>query len=478
MLKLLATFCICVLLFSSPSNAQNADSTIEALQQIPAKYIKSIDHKITQYSSRVSGKTEKTLARLSRWEGKIQGLLQQANPQAAERLFGNSQLTFTTLLHKLQAGKDLTLQYQGQYNQYLDKLTTNIKYLQQQKENVAQKLVQPLQSAEKKVKEINEEEDKTEAIQQFIKERKKQLIDGAIQFIGKNKYLKKINKEAYYYIETIKNYRAILSDQDKTEEAVKNILNKIPAFQKFAADNSSLTRLFSSTGSFPSLPTTSSIPVVNGLSPRNLVQNFIQVSLPGSSMPNPLQKLQSPESKPLLDKIKNAVVAKGDERLPEIKPNTQKTQPFKKRLEWGTDVQFGKSNNYLPATASIALKLGYKMNDKSSAGVGINYIAGLGQGWRNIRFTSNGIGLRSYLKWKLKKGLDLQGGSEWNYLSFYNLNELKNKDQWQQSALLGLCKSYTISKKVKGNLQVLYDFIYNRHIPVSQPFVFRVGYGL
>ncbi len=103
---------------------------------------------------------------------------------------------------------------------------------------------------------------------------------------------------------------------------------------------------------------------------------------------------------------------------------------------------------------------------------------GLGKGWNNIRFTNEGIGFRSYLKMKLKKSFDIQGGSEWNYYTqFKNIEQLKDFKAWQQSALLGLSRNYQVSKKLKGNIQLFYDFLYNDHTPRTQPFLFRIGYG-
>ncbi len=85
---------IVLFLWSAPAYAQHSDSTLFNLQKIPTKYINGIDRKINQYSNRISSKTEKTLTRLSRWENKIQVLLQKVNPETANRLFGNNQLTF------------------------------------------------------------------------------------------------------------------------------------------------------------------------------------------------------------------------------------------------------------------------------------------------------------------------------------------------------------------------------------------------
>jgi hypothetical protein len=62
-------------------------------------------------------------------------------------------------------------------------------------------------------------------------------------------------------------------------------------------------------------------------------------------------------------------------------------------------------------------------------------------------------------------------------VQFNSIEQLKNYGAWQQSALLGLAKNYSVTKKVKGNIQFLYDFLYSKHIPNTQPLVFRIGYG-
>ncbi len=58
--------------------------------------------------------------------------------------------------------------------------------------------------------------------------------------------------------------------------------------------------------------------------------------------------------------------------MPDFKPNNQKIKSFLKRLEYTTDVQFSKTNSLLPNTANIGLGIGYKLNDKSIIGIGMN----------------------------------------------------------------------------------------------------------
>jgi hypothetical protein len=477
-LKLIAI--IFLLLSGTTACAQkNIDSTLDNLQQLPKKYLTGINKKVSQYTSRITGKTEKTLTKLSRWENKIKGLLQKASPETAERLFGNNQLTFTSLLQQLKQGENILLQYQAPYNKYTDDVTTSLKYLAQQKEYLDSNIIKKVRNTKLKMEQLATEEDKAAAMQQFIKERKKMLVEQAYKQIGQSKYLTKINKESFYYFETLKNYRELFNDSKKAEETAKNILNKIPAFTKFCAQNSQLAGIFSPSSLFPSLVSGNSIPIVNGIPPRAALQSFMQTNVPAITS-NPTQQLQIPDFKneagSLRKKI-NELGGMGNKEMPDFKPNSQHIKPFNKRLEYGTDFQFNQSINTKPAVVNFAVKIGYKINDNSTAGIGISYVMGLGRGWDKIKISSEGIGLRTYVKWKLTKGLDIQGGAEWNHLNFTDIRQLKIQNQWQRSALIGIAKNYAVSKKMKGSLQILYDFLASQHLPVSQPLVFRFGYG-
>lgn len=484
---------ICILLCASlQSVAQSdtavsaiakADTLLTAIQDIPKKYLTNIDDKLDKYTSRVTSKTEKTLTKLAKWETKIKTLLEKVSPETAQRLFNNNQLTFTTALEKYKQGQSIITEQRKKYNEYRDKLTTSIKYLEEQKDKLDSKLLQPLAKAKEQLNKYETTQDEMDAMEDFIRQRKNELIDEAVKYIGKNRALIKLDKEAYYYVETIRNYKELFSDKKKAEEVALKILNKIPAFKKFAAENSQLANFFAPAGLFPAIGSGNSIPIVNGLAPRSALQQFIQVSMPSSVSTNPVQLIQQQlaDAGSLINKWKNKLNEAGGMKnasLPDFTPNTQRSKKFTQRFEFGTDIQFGNKINFLPATSEVSIKAGYKLNDKNVAGIGINYKIGLGNGWNNVKITNEGIGLRTYLKMKLKKSFDIQGGSEWNYFSqFKNIEQLRNQKSWQQSALLGLSRNYPVSKKLKGNIQLLYDFLHNYHTPHTQPFLFRIGYG-
>ena len=469
------------LLLSAAACAQKADSTIASLQQLPTKYLSSIDKKITTYSSRITSKTEKTLTKLSKWENKIHNLLSKADPAAAERLFGNNQLTFTSLLQQVQQGETIALQAQAPYDKYRDDITTSLKYIAQQKQQLDSSILKKATATSAKMKELNAEQDNSEAVQQFIKTRKKQLMVQALQQAGSSKYLAKINKESFYYTETLKNYKELFSDSKKAEETGKEILNKIPAFQQFMQKNSMLAAMFGGGGDIPAGGGS-----LAGLQTRASVQSLIQDRIAAGG-PNAEQAFRQnieqaqAELGKLKDKLLNAPLGAGSGggEMPDFTPtNMQQTKTFAQRIVYGTDMQFSRSSSLMPGTSDIGLSIGYKISDKNVVGIGGSYKLGMGS-IDDIRFSNQGASLRSYTDWKLKKQFYLSGGFEMNYLadpvSPYHLPV----QSWQQSGLLGISKKISIKSKwfKETKLQLLYDFLSQQHLPVSQPLLFRVGYN-
>jgi hypothetical protein len=476
--------CLYFLMVGLPAlcQAQGQQDSLASLQQVPLKYLHAVDHKINQYSKRITGKTEKTLQKLARWENRIHGILQKVNPAAADKLFAPGQTTFGSLLQQFKDGKSITDGYQASYDHYRDQLATQLKYLEEKKALLNKKYLQPIAENKAKINALDKDVENSEALQHFIKERKQQLVQEALQYIGKSKYLQKINKESYYYTETLRNYKEIFNDKKKAEQTALTMLDKIPAFKKFMRENSMLASLFGSPGASGSPLGAGGLA---GLQTRASVNSLIQERIAAGG-PNAMQTIQQniQQAQAELSKLKDKIIKAGggnsDAALPDFKPNMQKTKTFMQRLQFGTDFQFQKSNSYLPGAANIGLSIGYKINDKSIAGIAVSYRLGLGK-IDKIRFSNEGVGLRSFMDWKLKKQFFVSGGFEMNYnAAFKNIALLQEYHSWQQSGLVGISKKISMKTKLmKGStIQILYDFLYRQHIPVSQPIVFRVGYKL
>ena len=482
-MSLTRLFISTMLIFSSHFCVAQTDSifqTLENLQKVPIKYLNAVENKIDKYSNRITGKTEKTLAKLSKWENKIKNILDQVSPETSAKLFGSNAITFSSLLKKFQEGKAITEGYKTKYNEYRDKLTTSVKYLEDQKDKLDKKYIQPINTTKKKLDELEKDVNNTEAVEEFIKERKKQLINEAVKYIGKSKYLTKIDKESYYYIETLRNYKELFSDKKKVEELALKLLNKIPAFTKFVQQNSMLASLFR----MPGNGTRMSPEDMAGLQTRASVQSIIQDRIAAGG-PNAQQQFSQnlQQGQAALNSLKTKIIQAGggssDANIPDFKPNSQKSKTFLQRLELGSNFQFAKNNSLVPTTADIALSVGYKLNDKSVIGIGASYKMGFGS-LQRLSISHQGIGIRSFIDWKLKKQFFITGGFEMNYnAQFKNLAQLQGYNDWQQSGLIGITKKLKVKTKFfkATSVQLLYDMLYRQHTPVSQPILFRMGYS-
>ncbi|MEQ1676279.1 MAG: hypothetical protein ABL876_06250, partial [Chitinophagaceae bacterium] len=308
---------------------QQSDSMKAALTTLPAKYLEQVSSKTEKYYNSITSKTEKTLEKLSRWESKIKTILEKTSPETAQRLFGNGQLTFAALLQKYKEGKAAADGYKGRYDEYRDKLTTTVKYLDEKKQQLDSNIIKPLATAKATTNKLNDQLKNTEAVEQFIKERKKQLLEQTLQYIGKSKYLQKISKESYYYIETLRNYKEIFSNPKKAEETALALLNKIPAFKEFLRKNSMLASLFRLPGD-PNDPASQAS--LAGLQTRAQVNNLIQQQI-ASGGPNAQQQFQQnmQAAQSQLNELKNKILKAGggssDANMPEgFKPNDQKSK--------------------------------------------------------------------------------------------------------------------------------------------------------
>ena len=456
------------------------------------RYLAAVNKKAASFNSAVDKNTGRTLDRIIRQEKKMQKKVAKIDSVKAKLLFAYSidslEKFKTGIKNKTgRAGKLLS----GPYFPYLDTLRQSLGFLHQAKGamdaagNVRTSLDASLQS-------VNQMESglaTADKINEYLRQRESVLQEQLTAFPALAGNLGHINKEAACYQAQISEYKLTLQDPDKIERLALNTLEKLPAFQKFFQQNGQIAGLFSSPAGFSgSGMGTGSIPVVNGLPSRAALQTFIRGQLPIQGL-DPAQFIQQQAANagagtmPGLDDLISKAHGSGttgNGSLPDFTPDAQQTKSFRKRLEFGANLQFGNSTNFLPATSTIGMQTGYKLNDRSSLGIGLTYTTGMGTGWNHIRLSNEAVGLRTYMKWKpmKKKTLFLQGGAEWNYLTqFKNISQLQYLNAWQTSALLGLGKTYKINKKISGDLLLVYDFLYDRHIPATRPLLMRLGYN-
>lgn len=334
--------------------------------------------------------------------------------------------------------------------------------------------LQQIQNVATQLKSLQAQIQASADIKKFIKERK-QLLKEQLDKFGMSKQLKEVNKEAYYYQQQINEYKAIINDPKKLEEKALGIVRNSTVFKDFMSKNGFLAQLFPMPGGY------GTVDALRGLQTRNGVQQQLTQQLgPGT---NPQQYLQQQvqaaqsELNALKDKVNKMGGGSSELEIPDFKPNTQKTKSFWKRVEYGFNIQSQKTNALLPTTSDIALTMGYKLNDKTTIGIGYGYKLGWGKNISNIHLTSQGVSLRSYLDSKLKGSIWISGGYEKNYQhEFTKIDQLKNVNAWQQSGLIGLSKRYKVGRK-NGNFQLLWDFLSYSQVPQTTALKFRVGYS-
>jgi hypothetical protein len=309
----------------------------DSLPKLPTNYIEKVTSKAGTLEQKLDKKTDKVLDQMMKQEEKMKNKLAKIDSSKAQEVFGDVQQKYRDIKERLTKlpGK--------QYIPSLDTLSTSLKFLQQNPQLVSQ-----VKDGEKKIKDamgkVNGLESKfqqAEEIKIFLRERKQFLKERLSQF-GFAKQLKKINKQAYYYAEQVKEYKELLKDQKKAERKAIELLSKTKLFQDFMRKNSMLASLFRLPGD-PADPLAQAN--LAGLQTRVQVNNLIQQQIAAGG-PNAMQQfqqnIQSAQSQ--LGQLKNKLTQSGggssDDIMPEgFKPNGQKTKSVLERIELGTNVQ-------------------------------------------------------------------------------------------------------------------------------------------
>lgn len=459
---------------------QAQEDTASVSSPISKKYLEQVNAKAGSLEQKLDRQSEKIIAQILKQENKLKRKLARKDSAAATAVFGDAKQRYDQLQNKLAGTKKLQ-----QYIPSLDTLNSSLKFLEQNPQLMAVTKDGPakLKEAMSKVSGLQSEFQKAEEIKKFIKERKQYLKD-QLGKLGMAKQLKQLNKQAYYYSAQVNEYKQLLKDHKKAEQKALELLSKTRLFKDFMRNNSQLASLFRLPGD-PNDPT--AIASLAGLQTRAQVNSLVQQQIAAGG-PNAqaqfsqnMQQAQSQlnELKNKLNKFGNG--GGGDLDMPEgFKPNGQRTKSFFQRIEVGANIQSQKSNGYFPVTSDIGLSAGYKLNDNSIIGVGASYKMGWGQNIRNIKITHQGIGLRSFIEWKLKGSFWLAGGYEMNYRNgFSRIAELRDRNAWQESGLIGVSKVVDVRSKIlkKTKVQLLWDMLSGKQLPKTSAIVFRIGYA-
>ncbi|MGB8192132.1 MAG: hypothetical protein WCF67_09450 [Chitinophagaceae bacterium] len=446
----------------------STEQASDKLIQVPDKFFAAVKAKADKINSRLQRKTEKYLLAFQKREKKLRAKLYRIDSLKANAIFADTDKKYTDFLSRLQAASpkaDAAFPYRG----HIDSIRTALKFLDSDASLAglanSTEAFKAYEQAQEKISEALN-------IRRLLNERQ-QHINNQLKGLIPVKQLNECKKLLYYYKAQVHEYMNVLNNPSAIEEKVLGLITKNNSFKEFFNKNSLLSSLVSVPQDYY---TTANL---QGLQTRTGVQQMIQQKIAsGGAGAEELISKNLQQAQALLSQWKKDLNGGNDADLPDFKPNSQKVKSFLKRLEFGSNLQTTKSNNYFPATSDLGFSIGYKLSDKNVIGIGVSYKLGLGKDIRHIAFSHEGLGFRTFVDIKLKGSFWLSGGGELNYRSaFSDFYMLKDYSAWQRSALLGLSKKYRISKKVKGNMSVLYDFLHTQH-PAARPVVFRIGYGL
>lgn len=382
--------------------------------------------------------------------------------------------------------------YEGKECPYLprvDSLQTMLQFILPQSENKRE-----VEAALERVNAFKKIYIQNETIYSLLTEREAAIND--FIFTHSNlpaPILKKLHKQLTYlskYRQRLAGWKATISRPGKMESTAIYLLNQLPAFKSFWQQNSQLASLFGSPGE-PGMAATE-------LQTRQLLTRELRQRLEAAGV-NPQQLLQQKigtaqrELQALKQKADDLVTTSpgnNTTEIPAYKHDDLTTKSLLKRLEWGWNLQSNidpvQNTGGLPSTYDLAAMAGYRVNDRLITGVGLAYKFSPGSSWKHLNFSHEGMGLRSFLEWKMadpKKGSHslfsntwLYGGYEFNY--YKNIDNLpdQQKDAWQPMMLIGLSKKIKFKSKSTA-MQILWTPKSKHRLPGDQQIIFRSGYN-
>jgi hypothetical protein len=450
----------------------------------------------------VEQRTRKILHRMEKKELALQQRLHGSDSLKSIASYMAARAKYQQLSASLTSGLPNSANPLHEYIPGVDSMQTALRFLNElgrPGEGGVQELadLQKIQTAGSQLQQLQGTLQNANNVQAFVREREQQLKDQLVNAPVARQLLG-INKEAYYYQAQLSQYKALLNDPDKMQQAVLSAVRQMPYFQHYWQQNSYFSRLFPASAA----KVVSTDQQLGGLQTRDKVQQEVQQRLGisstaatskaigqtangggGSGLAYLQHQMQSMNSQ--LQQIKDNLAkfsstgwtGNGNMTMPDFQPNSQHNKTFLQRLQLSAMIQNNPSTPILPAISNLGLNLGYKLSDKLTVGVGASYLLGLGYPIKDIRVSNQGIGLRTFADIKAKGSVWISGGFEYNYLQqFASIRNISHLDVWQKSALIGLTKKYKINRK-ENNLQLLYDLLAASEVPKGQPFVFRLSWG-
>lgn len=465
-------FC-CIATYAVGQDESKLLSMQEGLISLPNKLLNNLENKVSRLERQLEKSRKRYMANLKRYEKKLFQEYTRKDSTGARNVFGDIDSVYAELERSSKQRVQEAGPKQQYYNGRLDSVYTTLRFLSAEtltKSGHSHKMKE-LNSAIGSYSRLQQRFTEDSYTEQFLIERRRLIVQKLTE-AGMGKQLKVYQQQVQYYQQHLRQTRDMLSQPDKLAAHLIAYASRLPLFRSFMEKHSAFAAIFPQVD--PQILMVNS----GSMQTRSALQTQMGSTL-GSNNPQALLQQSLGQAEAQLNSLKDKLSAGsfGDAgELPTTKTNEEKTRSFWKRLEVGGNLQSARSTSYFPTTSDLGLSVGYKLNPRSVVGVGASYKIGWGSSWQRIRVTHEGVGLRSFLDWKLKGSFWMSGGAELNHRQrIGDIGLLSNPGNWQQSALIGITRKFKVGK-AKTDARLLYDFLWNQQIPRTQPLVFRVGY--
>lgn len=298
--------------------------------------------------------------------------------------------------------------------------------------------------------------------------------------------LNAVKKTLYYYKEKTNNICNFYKNPEKTEQMALAYLKGLNGF------NEGITQAMAEQKSSSAVLSMHDVKVQDlekmGFQTKKQVQKNLNATMGSASMDKLSKNIKDgQEQLQKVTQLKNEFRNNINElKTKGFKINPMRCLPFGQRWEKSFLWQMNRAHHTQPAQINLSAQVGYKQTERLTYNYLLGGGLGLGQDWRHIHFTFEGLHTGLNVDWKWILGLSAQGGYEMRIKKYQKqyqeillgnlepqlLSEIK---YLAHTAYAGLMKTYKINSKYKGTMLIAYDFLWNNQNKQS-PLIIKFGW--
>src|SRR5579872_4515312 len=246
-----AIYCLlcCVpMLAYAQSNPDNSAAVTFSSTNFPSHFFDKINSRTASLEKQLGDQTTRYLRRMAREDARLKKNLYALDSGKAVALYAqNPQQQYALLAQKLRQDSCRIFTSMGpEYLPYADSLKGVLAYLNAHPAllNANPALLGKMQASLAGLQELQAKLQLADQIKSYIQSRKTQIEQALSGYShlprGITGALDGYKRQAYYYADQVRAYRAILNDPDKMMRTALTLLNKLPAFTAFMKQNSFL----------------------------------------------------------------------------------------------------------------------------------------------------------------------------------------------------------------------------------------------